>query len=346
MRQHILRVHASAPEGQRVAKVPFQFRGVHVFRTRVHGVQNVHARLDPAGQERPHIAAGMEEQLRLRRGPLNRGEDPHQVRMDCAPVLLIRDNLRQLRAVVVVFNHDIHRVPQLRQRHLPEGNLEVGERSVEPVGHLGVDERVGKRVLHAAQALRHLEDARAQPFHQDALTRRAKGLRLRAQPGHPRGVRRRRPFVRIDGFRRGRGILERLPHHGEPVPALREMLRHPPLVVIAPVVPHVHQLLVHIPVVAGQRKHAARVDAEALENVVVRRHHLLHHVQPLGRLRFEAQMRPQVVAGHASDGGNMRAAEVAGRAVGFPVGEGGQNAFSGLHVASGVSLVHQPATGA
>ena len=67
VRQHVLGVDPAAPEDDVLAEIALELDRVHSRRPDVHRVQDVHADLDEVGQQRAHVAARVEEELRVRR---------------------------------------------------------------------------------------------------------------------------------------------------------------------------------------------------------------------------------------------------------------------------------------
>ena len=104
------------------------------------------------------------------------------------------------------------------------------------------------------------------------------------------------------------------------------MLRHAPLVEERPVLARVDD--VDLPVVAVQREQAAHVDAQRLDDVVVRQREALDDVADARLDGRQAEVRPQAPVGHDVDAGDLRAAEIERDPVRFAVIEGGEQSLA------------------
>ena len=109
-----------------------------------------------------------------------------------------RDELRDLRAVVVRFGDHVHHVGQRGQRHLPKRQLEFDHLVEQRAGQRFVRGHVHQQSFHPAHALRHLKDARQHALDHHRLALRAIGQGLLAQPGDALRVARVRPGVRAN----------------------------------------------------------------------------------------------------------------------------------------------------
>jgi len=90
-------------------------------------------------------------------------------------------------------------------------------------------------------------------------------------------------------------------------------------------------LVLETGVVAYPRIEPAGVDAEPLEQRVARNDRLLDDVGQNDRFGIDSQIVAKVLVGHQMDRRDVAAGQVVGNPIGFLVGKGGEDAFSGVH---------------